>query len=189
MLRNVLSEQTIGVLISFPLSTSNVLFAVTPRTKVKQVAKMLKAVHAQKSKKTAREKAKAMLEGFRSMKLKKAKQKVKDGIDETLTHCDFPNKCLPLIRINNVIKQLKRKICCRTRMVSSLPDGNSVFMLFCAWLRHLSGSQRGKKKYINMKHLDAALGETSIAGRLHSSRFCKPKREKSLTLALHHFLI
>ena len=34
-------------------------FSVTPRSKVKLVAKMLKAIHAQESKKAAREKAKA----------------------------------------------------------------------------------------------------------------------------------
>lgn len=35
------------------------VFSVTPRSKVKLVAKMLKAIHAQESKKAAREKAKA----------------------------------------------------------------------------------------------------------------------------------
>ena len=36
------------------------VFSVTPRSKVKLVAKMLKAIHAQESKKAAREKAKAV---------------------------------------------------------------------------------------------------------------------------------
>ena len=48
------------------------VFAVTPRSKVKQVAKMLKAIHAQESKKAAREKAKAVVEQLRSMKLKES---------------------------------------------------------------------------------------------------------------------
>ena len=39
------------------------VFSVTPRSKVKLVAKMLKAIHAQESKKAAREKAKAVVEG------------------------------------------------------------------------------------------------------------------------------
>ena len=46
------------------------VFSVTPRSKVKLVAKMLKAIHAQESKKAAREKAKAVVEELRSMKLK-----------------------------------------------------------------------------------------------------------------------
>ena len=38
------------------------VFSVTPRSKVKLVAKMLKAIHAQESKKAAREKARAVVE-------------------------------------------------------------------------------------------------------------------------------
>lgn len=57
---------------------------------MKLVAKMLKAIHAQESKKAAREKARAVVEELRSMKLKEAAKKVEDGIEETLTYCDFP---------------------------------------------------------------------------------------------------
>ena len=39
------------------------VFSVTPSSKVKLVAKMLKAIHAQESKKAAREKAKAVVRG------------------------------------------------------------------------------------------------------------------------------
>ena len=46
------------------------VFSVTPRSKMKLVAKMLKAIHAQESKKAAREKAKAVVEELRAMKLK-----------------------------------------------------------------------------------------------------------------------
>ena len=37
------------------------VFSVVPKTKVKQVAKMLKAIHAQESKKASREKGKAIV--------------------------------------------------------------------------------------------------------------------------------
>ena len=53
---------------------------------------MLKAIHAQESKKAAREKAKAVVEELHSMKLKEAAKKVEDGIEETLTYCDFPSE-------------------------------------------------------------------------------------------------
>ena len=36
-------------------------------------------------------------------------------------------------------------------------------MLVCARLRHVAGTQWGNKKYMNMKHLEAAL-DASIAG-------------------------
>ena len=52
------------------------VFSVTPRSKVKIVAKMLKAIHAQESKKAARQKAKAVVEELRAMKLKEAARKV-----------------------------------------------------------------------------------------------------------------
>ena len=84
------------------------VFAVTPRSKAKLVAKMLKAIHAQESKKAAREKAKAVVEELRSMKLKEAAKKVEDGIEETLTYCDFPSEHWTRIRTNNVIERLNR---------------------------------------------------------------------------------
>ena len=48
---------------------------------MKLVAKMLKAIHAQESKKAAREKARAVVEELCSMKLKEAAKKVEDSIE------------------------------------------------------------------------------------------------------------
>ena len=61
------------------------VFSVVPKSKVKIVAKMLKAIHAE-NKKASREKAKAVVAELRAMKLKEAAKKVEDGIEETLTH-------------------------------------------------------------------------------------------------------
>ena len=140
------------------------VFSVTPRSKVKLVAKMLKAIHAQESKRAAREKAKAVVEELRSMKLKEAAKKVEDGIEETLTYCDFPSEHWTRIRTNNVIERLNREIRRRTRVVGSFPDGNSALMLVCARLRYVAGTQWGNKKYMNMKHLEDAVEDASIAG-------------------------
>ena len=68
------------------------IFSVVPKSKAKIVAKMLKAIHAQESKKASREKAKAVVAELRAMKLKEAAKKVEDGIEETLTYCDFPSE-------------------------------------------------------------------------------------------------
>ena len=71
------------------------VFSVVPRSKVKHVAKMLKAIHAQESKKAAREKARAVIAELREMKLKEAAKKVEDGIEETLTYCGiYPQFCV-----------------------------------------------------------------------------------------------
>ena len=60
--------------------------------------------------------------------------------------------------------RLNREIRRRTRVVGTFPDGNSALMLVCAQLRHVAGTQWGNKKYMNMKHLEAALEDVSIAG-------------------------
>ena len=140
------------------------VFSVVPKSKVKIVAKMLKAIHAQESKKASREKAKAVVAELRAMKLKEAAKKVEDGIEETLTYCDFPSEHWTRIRTNNMIERLNREIRRRTRVVGTFPDGNSALMLVCARLRHVAGTQWGNKKYMNMKHLEAALYDASIAG-------------------------
>ena len=140
------------------------VFSVVPKSKAKIVAKMLKAIHAQESKKASREKAKAVVAELRAMKLKEAAKKVEDGIEETLTYCDFPGEHWTRIRTNNAIERLNREIRRRTRVVGTFPDGNSALMLVCARLRHVAGTQWGNKKYMNMKHLEAALDDAFIAG-------------------------
>lgn len=49
-------------------------------------------IYSQEGKKAAHEKAKAVVEELRAMKLKEAAKKVEDGIEETLTYHDFPSK-------------------------------------------------------------------------------------------------
>jgi putative transposase len=98
------------------------------------------------------------------MKLKEAAKKVEDGIEETLTYCrTFPaNTGLASAPITSLNGSTGRSAA--TRVVGSFPDGNSALMLVCARLRHVAGTQWGNKKYMNMKHLEAALEDASIAG-------------------------
>jgi len=130
------------------------VFSATPRSKLKLVAKMLKAIHAQESKSAAREKARQVGKDLRDMKLKEAAKKVEDSIEETLSYMDFPYEHWQRIRTNNVIERLNREIRRRTRVVGTFPDGNSALMLVCARLRHVAGTQWGSKKYMNMMHLE-----------------------------------
>lgn len=67
------------------------------------------------------------------------------------------------MRTNDVIERLNREIR-RIRVVETFPDGNSALMLVCARLRHVAGTQWSNKKYMNMKHLEAALEDVAIAG-------------------------
>ena len=122
------------------------VFSAEPRSKVKLVAKMLKAIHAQESEKAAREKAKAVAAELRAMKLKEAARKVEDGIKETLTYYGFPSEHWTRIRTNNVIERLNREIRRRTRVVGTFPDGNSALMLVCARLRRVGGYPVGQQE-------------------------------------------
>lgn len=124
---------------------------------------MLKAIHSQESKKAAREKAKAVVDELKAMKLKEAAKKVEDSVDETLTYCDFPFEHWTRIRTNNVIERLNREIRSRTRVVGCFPDGNSALMLVCARLRHVASTQWGCKKCMNMKYLEATEDINAIA--------------------------
>jgi len=130
------------------------MFSVVPRSKMKSVAKMLKAIHSQESKKAAREKAKAVIEELRQMKLKEAADKLEKGIEETLAYMAFPYEHWSKIRTTNLVERINREIKRRTRVVGTFPDGNSALMLVCARLRHVAGTQWGVKRYMNMKHLE-----------------------------------
>lgn len=116
--------------------------------------KMLNAIHAQESKKASREKAMAVVAELKSTKLAEAAKKVADGIEETLTYCDFPSEHWTNIRTNNVIERMNREIRRRTRVVGAFTDGNFALMLVCARLHHVAGTQWCSKKYMNMKHLE-----------------------------------
>ena len=54
---------------------------------------------------------------------KKAYVHIEDGIEETLTYCDFPSEHWTRIRTNNVIERLNREIRRRTRVVGCFPVG------------------------------------------------------------------
>ena len=143
------------------------VFSVVPKQKVKAVAKMLKAIHAQEDKKAAREKAKRVAEKLRSMKLSKAASKVEDYIEETLTYMSFPEQHWTRIRTNNTLERLNREIKRRTKAVGTFPDGESALMLVCARMRHVASSEWGNKRYLNMEHLNSMIiseEENIIAG-------------------------
>lgn len=135
------------------------IFSVVPRKTVKEVAKMLKAIHAQENKAAAKEKAKSVISRLREMKLNKAADKLENGLEETLTYMDFPSEHWLRIRTNNVIERVNREIKHRTRVIGTFPDGESALMLVCARLRYIASNDWGKKRYLNMKHLTDMLAE------------------------------
>ena len=129
------------------------VFTVTPKTKMKQVTLILKAIHAQESKEAAQEKAASIAAKLREMKLLSAAKKVEESVGETLTYMDFPTEHWSRIRTNNLTERVNREIRRRTRAIGAFPDGNSALMLVCARLRHVAASEWGSKRYMDMEHL------------------------------------
>ena len=99
------------------------IFSVVPKSKVKMVAKMLKAIHAQESKKAAREKAKAVVAELQAMKLKEV----------YISHCQLrlhaplapPSRAVsPALAENSPMRQK----CCSRRMGQSTSAAEQVFL-------------------------------------------------------------
>lgn len=163
--RLIISDKCLGMLESIPVVFPEAkyqrctvhfyrnVFTVTPKTKMKQVTLMLKAIHAQESKEAAQEKAVSIAAKLREMKLLSAAKKVEDSVGETLTYMDFPTEHWSRIRTNNLTERVNREIRRRTRAIGAFPDGNSALMLVCARLRHVAASEWGSKRYMDMENL------------------------------------
>ncbi len=126
------------------------VFNAVPRKRVKDVAAMLKAIHASEDKAAARQKAEQIIEKLESLRLKDATKKVRESINETLTYYDFPRSRHNRIRTNNALERIMKEIRRRTKVVGAFPDGHSALMLCAARLRHIAGTKWGQKRYLNM---------------------------------------
>jgi transposase-like protein len=129
------------------------VWTAVPTGKVKEVAAMLKAIHAQEDAKAAKEKALQVVEKLRLMRLAKAAEIVENGIDETLSYYAMPPEHWRCLRTNNPLERLMREIRRRTRVVGAFPDGQSALMLVAARLRHVAATKWGTKRYLQMDRL------------------------------------
>jgi len=136
------------------------VFHVTPSGKAKEVALMLKAIHAQEDLKSAEEKAAVVAEKLEGMNLGKAAKIVREGAKETLSYYAFPAEHWRSIRTNNPMERIIREIRRRTRAVGAFPDGQSALMLVAARLRHIAGTRWGTRRYITVERLTDARAET-----------------------------
>ena len=129
------------------------VFCDVPYSKVKEVAGMLKAIHAQEDHAEALLKAESVAVKLESMRLSKAASTVRAGVTETLSYYDFPREHWLRIRTNNMLERVMREIRRRTRVVGCFPDGHSALMLAAARLRHIAGTKWSTCRYLNMKRL------------------------------------
>jgi transposase-like protein len=129
------------------------IFTEVPTTKVKEVAAMLKAVHAQEDREAALTKAAAIADKLEGMKLWKAACLLREGVAETLAYMAFPREHWTRLRTNNMLERIMREIRRRTRVVGNFPDGESALMLVAARLRHIAGTKWGTRRYLDMSRL------------------------------------
>lgn len=131
------------------------VFSLVPTGKVRDVSKMLKAIHAQENRKAAAEKMTAVIAELRRQKLNKAADLLQESGHETLTFYTFPDSHWIKLRTNNPLERIMREIRRRTRVVGAFPDGKSCLNLAAARLRHIAGTQWATRKYMNMTPLFA----------------------------------
>ncbi len=131
------------------------VFSLVPSGKVREVSRMLKAIHAQEDRKAAVEKMKAVITELRRQRLGKAADLLEESGHETLTFYAFPDSHWIKLRTNNPLERIMREIRRRTRVVGAFPDGKSCLNLAAARLRHIAGTQWATRKYMNMTPLFA----------------------------------
>ena len=129
------------------------VFTLVPTKRSKEVAAMLKAIHAQEDFQEAKRKAEAVAQRLESLRLLPAGKLVRDQIHETLSYYAFPREHWRSLRTNNPLERIMREIRRRTRVVGAFPDGQSALMLSAARLRHIESTQWSRKRYLCMEHL------------------------------------
>ena len=126
------------------------VFSHVPAGKLRAVALMLKAIHAQESLEAARRKATEVVARLCELRLATAAELVETAVLETLAYYAFPEEHWRRIRTNNPLERNMREIRRRTRAVGAFPDGNSALNLAAARLRHIAGTRWSTKRYLNM---------------------------------------
>ena len=126
------------------------VFSHVPSTKVRDVAHMLKAIHAQEDRQAAQNKAGDVIGKLRTMKLSKAAELVESHIEETFSFYAFPDQHWIKLKTNNPLERIMREIRRRTQVVGAFPDGQSALNLAAARLRHIAGTKWSTKRYMNM---------------------------------------
>jgi transposase-like protein len=139
------------------------VFSHVPRPKLREVAAMLKAIHAAEDVLAAKEKARQVIAKLREQRLTRAAELVEASVAETFAYYSFPEEHWRRIRTNNPLERILREIRGRTRVVGSFPDGQSALNLAAAGLRHVAGSEWSAKRYLSMELLKDYVQERSTA--------------------------
>lgn len=121
-----------------------------PAAKMREVADMLKAIHASEDCLAADKKVEDVIAKLKDGKMWKAAALVEENAHETLAYYAFPSQHWRRIRTNNPLERLMKEIRRRTRVVGAFPDGKSCLNLAAARLRHIAGTTWSSKRYLDM---------------------------------------
>ena len=141
------------------------IFSHVPSSKVRDIAAMLKAIHAGEDIAAARQKAVQVIEKLRGLRLTKAADIVETAVDETLAYYTFPEEHWRRIRTNNPLERILREIRRRTRVVGRVPGRPVGANLAAARLRHIAGTAWSTKRYLNIELLTGAEHERCASPR------------------------
>ena len=83
-----------------------------------------------------------------------AARTARDVFAEKLAYTEFPPEHWRRIRTNNGFERINREVRRRTRVVWTLPDGNSALMLMAARLKYIVEHEWGKRRYLDMSKLE-----------------------------------
>ena len=139
------------------------IFSHVPNGKVRAVAAMLKAIHAQENREAARRKAQKVIQTLKTMKLRTAAALVDSAVRETFTFYAYPPQHWLKIKTNNPMERLLKEARRRTKVVGAFPDSHAALMLVSTRLRHVSATKWGTHKYMNMQLLNEMDNEAAYS--------------------------
>ena len=129
------------------------VFSHVPSARVREVAHMLKAIHASEDRQAAQDKAAEITAKLKDMKLTKAAELIAERIADTFSFYAFPDQHWIKLKTNNPLERIMREIRRRTRVVGAFPDARSCLNLAAARLRHIAGTKWSTKRYVSMELL------------------------------------
>ena len=127
------------------------IFSHVPSTKVREIAAMLKAIHAGEDIEAARQKAVQVIEKLRGLRLP-----MLPSLWQRRSRRRWPTTpggALEAYPHQQPARAYSREIRRRTRVVGAFPDGQSALNLAAARLRHIAGTAWSTKRYLNIELL------------------------------------
>jgi transposase-like protein len=129
------------------------IFSHVPSTKVREIAAMLKAIHASEDVVAAREKAIRVIEKLRGLRLTRAAELAEAGVEETLMYYAFPEE-----HWRRIAPTIRSSGCCARSGGAPGSLGHSLMGSPPSTspqprLRHVAGTAWSTKRYLNMELL------------------------------------